>query len=108
MDHAPSGLRRPDSHIASNLVHIMETLAELSGDVEELVNIKKRAMASVARKSNCVDSQRYCDEESKGQSVGIFPGAFLVGGNISLGEKYGSRVAGGQGDRKSTRLNSSH
>ncbi len=45
MDHAPSGLRRPDSHIASNLVHIMETLAELSGDVEELVNIKKHDLS---------------------------------------------------------------
>lgn len=45
MDRAHSKMRRSESNIASNLVHIKETLAELSGDVEELVNIKKHNLS---------------------------------------------------------------
>ena len=41
IDHSTSKMRRGDSHAALNLVQIMETLAEMSGDIEELVNIKK-------------------------------------------------------------------
>lgn len=35
------GLRERDSHVALNLMEIMETLAEMSGNIEELVEIKK-------------------------------------------------------------------
>jgi hypothetical protein len=38
-------LRRPDSNMALNLIEIKETLAEMSGDIEELVDIKKRDLS---------------------------------------------------------------
>ncbi len=38
-------LRRPDSNMTLNLIEIKETLAEMSGDIEELVDIKKRDLS---------------------------------------------------------------